>query len=39
MNAKPIPDGHHTVTPYLALKNGVKAVEFYKKAFGATELS
>jgi PhnB protein len=32
-----IPAGHHTVTPYLAIKNGAKALEFYKKAFGATE--
>ena len=38
MNVKPIPPGHHTVTPYLAIKNGVKALEFYKKAFGATEI-
>jgi PhnB protein len=38
MNVKPIPPGHHTATPYLAVKNGVKAVEFYKKAFGATEV-
>ena len=38
MNAvQPIPAGHHTVTPYLAIKNGVAALEFYKKAFGATE--
>jgi PhnB protein len=32
-----IPSGHHTVTPYLAIKNAVKALEFYKRAFGATE--
>ena len=37
MKAKPVPAGHRTVTPYLAIKNGVKALEFYKKAFGATE--
>ena len=24
---KPIPDGHHTVTPYLAIKNAAKALE------------
>ena len=34
---KPIPDGHRTVTPYLAIKNATEALEFYKKAFGATE--
>ena len=39
MSAKPIPAGHRTVTPYLAVKDGVKALEFYKKAFGATEVS
>ena len=37
MSAKPIPAGHHTVAPYLAIKDAVKALEFYKKAFGATE--
>jgi PhnB protein len=37
MNASPIPAGHHTVAPYLAIKDGVRALEFYKKAFGATE--
>jgi PhnB protein len=35
--AKAIPSGHRTVTPYLAIKNAAKAVEFYKNAFGATE--
>jgi PhnB protein len=34
---KPIPDGHRTVTPYLAIKNAAEALEFYRKAFGATE--
>ena len=37
MSPNPIPPGHHTVTPYLAVKDGVKALEFYKQAFGATE--
>lgn len=37
MSASPIPAGHHTVTPYMAMKDAVKALEFYKKAFGATE--
>jgi len=35
---KPIPDGHHSVTPYLTVKDAASALEFYKKAFGATEL-
>jgi len=34
---KPIPDGYHTVTPYLIIKGATSAIEFYKKAFGATE--
>jgi len=33
---KPIPDGHRTVTPYLAIKNAARALDFYEKAFGAT---
>jgi PhnB protein len=35
---KPIPDGYHSVTPYLIVKGGAAAIDFYKKAFGATEL-
>jgi PhnB protein len=35
---KPIPDGYHSVTPYLIIKGAADAIEFYKKAFGATEL-
>lgn len=37
MAAKAIPDGYHTVTPYLIVKGAARAIEFYKKAFGATE--
>ena len=37
MTAKAIPAGHRTVTPYLTVKDGVSALEFYTKAFGATE--
>ena len=36
-NVKPIPEGYHTVTPYLYIKGAGKAIEFYKKAFGAKE--
>jgi uncharacterized glyoxalase superfamily protein PhnB len=36
--AKPIPDGYHTVTPALTVKNGAEAIEFYKRALGAKEL-
>ena len=35
---KPIPDGCHTVTPHLIVKGAAKAMDFYKKAFGAKEL-
>ena len=35
---KPIPEGYHSLTPYLIIKNAADAIEFYKKAFGATEL-
>lgn len=34
---KPIPDGMNTVTPHLVCKDAAKAIEFYKKAFGAEE--
>lgn len=37
-STKPIPDGYHTVTPYLYVKGAAQAIEFYKKAFGAEEL-
>lgn len=36
-NVKPIPDGFHSITPYLAVKNAAEAIEFYKRAFGARE--
>ena len=38
MAAKPIPDGYHTVTPYLIVRGAAEAIDFYKAAFGATEL-
>jgi len=38
MTAKPIPDGYHTAPPYLIVQNATAAIEFYKRAFGATEL-
>ena len=34
----PIPDGYHTVTPYLIMRNASRAIDFYKEAFGAKEL-
>jgi PhnB protein len=37
MGVKPIPEGYHTVTPYLAVDDAAEALEYYKKAFGAME--
>lgn len=37
MAVKPVPDGYHTVTPYLIVKDAAKALDFYKKALGASE--
>src|ERR1041385_1877004 len=34
---KPIPDGYERSTPYLICRDAARAIEFYKKAFGATE--
>ena len=34
---KPVPEGYHAVTPYLAIRGAARAIEFYKKAFGAKE--
>jgi PhnB protein len=36
-NVKPIPDGFHSVTPYLVVRDAAAAIEFYKRAFGAIE--
>ena len=38
-NVKPIPVGYHTMTPYLTIKNADLAIEFYKKAFDAIEIT
>ena len=35
---KPVPEGYHTATPILIIRGVASAIEFYKKAFGATEL-
>lgn len=37
MAVKPIPEGYHSVTPYLIVNDGAGAIDFYKKAFGAVE--
>jgi PhnB protein len=38
MAVKAIPEGYHSVTPYLIISGAAAAIDFYKKAFGATEL-
>lgn len=35
---KPIPDGYHSITPGLIVSDSAAAIQFYEKAFGATEL-
>lgn len=35
--ANAIPEGYHSITPHLVVNNGVDAIEFYKRAFGAVE--
>jgi PhnB protein len=37
MPVKPIPDGYHSLTPYIAVKQAADAIEFYRRAFGAKE--
>jgi PhnB protein len=37
-NVKPIPEGYHSVTPYLHCNGTSKAIDFYKQAFGAVEI-
>jgi PhnB protein len=35
---KPVPEGYHTATPYLIFHDAAPAIDFYKKAFAATEI-
>ena len=35
--AKAIPDGYHSVTPHLIIKGADRAIDFYKKVFGAAQ--
>jgi PhnB protein len=37
MATQPIPEGYHTVTPYLAVEDATEAIEYYTKAFDAKE--
>jgi PhnB protein len=38
MAAKPVPEGYHSITPYLVVNGAARAIDFYKMAFGATEI-
>jgi len=37
MAVKPVPDGYHTITPALTIRDAERAIEFYKQAFGAKQ--
>jgi len=37
MAVQPVPEGYHTVTPYLAVDDASAAIDFYQRAFGAKE--
>ena len=39
MATKPIPEGYHSLTPYLAVDDAARALKFYERAFGAKERS
>ena len=38
MAVKAIPEGYHSITPYLIVRDAARAIDFYTRAFGATEL-
>ena len=38
MPVNPVPEGYHSVTPYLIINDAARAIDFYKKVFGATEV-
>jgi len=37
MPVRPVPEGYHTLTPFLTVRDAARAIEFYKQAFGAKE--
>jgi len=39
VTVKPIPEGYHSITPFLTVRGADRAIEFYRKAFGAEEIS
>jgi len=38
MAVKAIPEGYHSITPYLVIKDAARAIDYYKRVLGATEL-
>jgi uncharacterized glyoxalase superfamily protein PhnB len=38
MAVKAKPEGYHSATPYLTIRDAARAIDFYRQAFGATEL-
>jgi PhnB protein len=38
MPVKPTPEGYHTATPYLIVQGAARAIDFYKRTFGAIDL-
>lgn len=39
MTVQPIPEGYYSITPYLSIKGAAEALDFYQKAFGASEIA
>jgi len=39
MSVRPIPQGYHTVTPYITVNNATQEIDFYTRAFGAKEIT
>lgn len=39
MPTQPMPKGYHSITPYLVVKDASRAIDYYKRAFGAKEIS
>src|SRR3569623_2570260 len=35
---KPVPEGYHSITPYISIRGAAEAIAFYQRAFGAVEL-
>jgi PhnB protein len=38
MSVKPVPEGYHSITPYLIIRGASRAIDYYKEAFGAVEM-